>query len=398
MTPVTASCDFALFGGGIAGLMLLNQLRRQGFSCFLFEKDELGKQQTLHSQGIIHGGMKYALTGTLSEETEAIAGMPTVWRQYLSGEGEIDLRGVQVLSDTQYMWSTGNLASRFSTFFASKLLRGRIDPLDRPQFPSAFQHPKFKGVVYRLDDIVLDIPQVLQALIRGHEQSLVHLRDPASLQITRDEHGSLIRFADDGKLFEIRPQRVILCAGAGNEALLKNAGRSAPQMQLRPLHMVAVKHRLKHVLCAHCIGTSPRPRITITTHSTDDGAQIWYLGGDIAETGVDRDTAAQIAAAQFELSTLFPWLDFSDAEFATLRIDRAEPKQSSLLKPDTAFLQCDEDIWTAWPTKLTLAPSLCTQVLHSIHEQNIKHKVEQIPLPGTVAPRLAPPFWKALFS
>lgn len=397
MTPTTASCDFAIFGGGIAGLMLLNQLRKQGFSCFLFEKDALGKHQTSHSQGIIHGGMKYALTGTLNAETEAIAGMPKVWRQYLNGESDIDLRGVQVLSESQYMWSTGNLASRFSTFFASKLLRGRIDPLERNEFPSAFNSAKFKGVVYRLDDIVLDIPQVIAALIRGHEQSLIQLREPESVQILDAEDGSAIRFADNGQYYEIRPQRIIFCAGAGNEILLKKAGREAPQMQLRPLHMVAVKHRLPHRLCAHCIGTSPRPRITITTHPTDDGANVWYLGGEIAETGVERSKEQQINAARDELSALFPWLDFSSAEFATLRIDRAEPRQSNLLKPDTAFLQCDGNIWTAWPTKLTLAPSLCAHVLQIIQQQQIKHKMEQIPLPGVPAPAIAAPFWKALF-
>lgn len=397
MTPTSASCDFAIFGGGIAGLMLLNQLRKQGFSCFLFEKDSLGKQQTTRSQGIIHGGMKYALTGNLTPETEAIAGMPTLWRQYLNGEGDIDLRGVNVLSDTQYMWSTGKLASRFATFFASKLLRGRIDPLERAEFPSAFNSEKFKGVVYRLDDIVLDIPQVVHALIRGHEQSLIHLTEPDSLTFETTGSGSIIRFVNNGRYFEIHPQRIIFSAGAGNANLLKKAGKESPQMQLRPLHMVAIKHRLPHRLFAHCIGTSPRPRITLTTHPAEDGANVWYLGGEIAETGVERSEAEQIQFAKKEMADLFPWLDFSNAEFATLRIDRAEPLQSNLLKPDTAYLNCDNDYWTAWPTKLTLAPSLCTQALQTIQQQNIKHKSEQIPLLGAAAPAVAEPFWKTLF-
>lgn len=65
--------DIAIFGGGIAGLWLANLLRQRGFSCVVLEAGTLGGGQTLLSQGILHGGLKYALGGTLSSESEAIA-------------------------------------------------------------------------------------------------------------------------------------------------------------------------------------------------------------------------------------------------------------------------------------------------------------------------------------
>src|SRR5690606_3639182 len=97
----TVPVDIALFGGGIAGLWLARLLTQRGYSCVLLERDTLGGQQTLLSQGILHGGLKYALGGALSQESEAIAGMPDRWRASLAGEGDLDLRGVKVLSDTQ---------------------------------------------------------------------------------------------------------------------------------------------------------------------------------------------------------------------------------------------------------------------------------------------------------
>ena len=46
----------------------------------LLERDSLGGEQTLASQGMIHGGLKYALGGTLTRSSEAIANMPERWR------------------------------------------------------------------------------------------------------------------------------------------------------------------------------------------------------------------------------------------------------------------------------------------------------------------------------
>jgi glycerol-3-phosphate dehydrogenase len=72
--------DIAIIGGGIAGLWLLNSLQAKGYSAVLFEKNALGSDQTIASQGMIHGGVKYALSGALSGESEAIVNMPDHWK------------------------------------------------------------------------------------------------------------------------------------------------------------------------------------------------------------------------------------------------------------------------------------------------------------------------------
>ncbi len=53
--------DVLLIGGGVAGLWALDVLTSRGLSCLLAEAGELGRGQTVASQGIVHGGLKYTL-------------------------------------------------------------------------------------------------------------------------------------------------------------------------------------------------------------------------------------------------------------------------------------------------------------------------------------------------
>ena len=95
--------------------------------------------------------------------------MPARWRACLDGEGEIDLSRVRILSDHQYMWTPGGLGSRMATFFASKALRGRVDPVPKSELPKVFTDPGFKGKLYKLNESVLDIETVVSELIAGLE-------------------------------------------------------------------------------------------------------------------------------------------------------------------------------------------------------------------------------------
>ncbi len=394
-TPV----DIAIFGGGIAGLWLANLLTQRGYSCVLLERDTLGGQQTLLSQGILHGGLKYALGGALSHESEAIAGMPDRWRASLAGEGDLDLRGVRVLSDTQHLWSAGSLASRFTTFFASRMLRGRIQKLKFNQYPSALHDKAFRGNVYRLDDLVLDTESLVRELAAPIQDRCLHI-DPESTTLHWCADG-LARIDLPG--LSLTPTRTLLAAGNGNAALLAEAGEhdlaTDIRAQARPLQMVLVQHRMPHRLYAHCIGASNKPRLTVTTHEQPDGALVWYLGGDLAERGVEMTEDALIRAARAELADLFPWLDFSDAELATVRIDRAEPHQTALVKPDNAYAEARGRLLVTWPTKLTLTPDLGDRVLALLARDQATPAHPQPVLPASL-PRAQPgrPVWYRLFG
>src|SRR5262245_21033658 len=117
--------DIIIFGGGIAGLWLGNTLLRAGFNVILIERDKLGGSQTMASQGMIHGGQKYVLQGTLSAQAAAIASMPQRWDASLAGSGEIDLRAVKLLSESQVMWPAGSMLSAAAVFGAAKIVNAQ---------------------------------------------------------------------------------------------------------------------------------------------------------------------------------------------------------------------------------------------------------------------------------
>ena len=390
LTPSRMTTDVLIVGAGVAGLWLNARLRRQGFSTVLVESASLGGGQSTKSQGIIHGGAKYALHGALSGASEAIADMPRRWRDALAGKGELDLSGVRLLSEAHYLWSPGTLAGNLTSFFASKAVRGRVDHVTGDDLPPALQNPGFKGKVYRLAELVIDVPSLVERLAELSGDSLL-----AGTKIEPLLEGEdLIGLRVDGR--EILAQRVVLSAGAGNAELLKSMGLSHPPMQRRPLHMVLVKGPTLKPLYAHCLGGGPKPRVTVTTHPAADGQWVWYLGGDLAEAeGVARDPEAQIAAAKKELGNLLPWVDLRQAQWATLRIDRAEPAQSGLVRPDNAYLSVQQRLMVGWPTKLALAPDFADRVLAALARDGV-HPTPQSPVVGLPKPPMAQPVWDQL--
>ncbi len=388
--PESLSTDVLIVGGGVAGLWLNARLRQQGFATLLVEKGALGGGQSVKSQGIIHGGTKYALHGALTGASEAIADMPRRWREALEGSGELDLSGVRLLSDAHYLWSPGTLAGNLTSFFASKAVRSRVGQVKGDELPPALQHPRFKGKVYRLSELVLDVPTLIARLAELAGDSLLAGERIEPLR----EGDELVGLRVDDR--DIRAQRIVLSAGGGTAELLAALGLQQPAMQRRPLHMVMLKAPTLKPLYAHCLGGGTKPRVTVTSHPAADGQWVWYLGGDLAEAeGVARDEARQIAAAKQELAELVPWIDLSTAHWATLRVDRAEPAQSSLARPDNAFLAEQGRLLVGWPTKLALSPDFSDRVEAALARDGIRPG-EHPALPQLPRPALSKPFWEGL--
>ena len=388
--PSAISPDVLIVGAGVAGLWLNARLRRLGYSTVLVERASLGGEQTIKSQGIIHGGTKYALQGALTGASEAIADMPRRWREALSGSGELNLSNTRLLSEAHYLWSPGTLAGNLTSFFASKAVRGRVDQVKGEQLPPALQDRAFKGKVYRLAELVIDVPSLLANLADLAGDSLLAGERIEPLR----ESDELVGLRVDGR--DIRAQRIVLSAGAGTEDLLHALGLKLPAMQIRPLHMVMAKGPNLKPLYAHCLGGGPKPRVTVTTPPAADGQWVWYLGGDLAEAdGVAREPAAQIAAAQKEIANLLPWMDQSQVRWATLRVDRAEPAQSGLVRPDNAFLADQQRLLVGWPTKLALAPDFSDRVISHLERDGIRPQA-QAELAGLPRPPLGVPAWEQL--
>ena len=383
----TVSVDVVIFGGGVAGLWLLARLRQANYNAILVEADALGTGQTRYAQGIIHGGTKYALTGKLTASSEAVTQMPAVWRACLQGEGEVDLRQVKILSPHQYMWSTTSLTSRMAGFFASHVMRSRTKSLDKKARPRVFQDAGFKGHVYQLEEPVLDTASIIASLAQPHLDAILHA-EVETITVQDDAASQLVLQASDGTKWNVYARRVVLAAGQGNAKLLTAMGRETPAMQLRPLQMVILRGGLPEMLYAHCLGASVNPRMTITSHYDAHQNIVWYLGGQLAEDGVTRSEAEQIQVAQHELQDLMPWLDLAQTQWATLRIDRAEPKQPENKRPDTSYFDDTQGVITAWPTKMALAPKLAADVLQQLEQTGVSASGIQT-LPAWPHPALA---------
>ncbi|MDX1490917.1 MAG: FAD-dependent oxidoreductase [Pseudohongiellaceae bacterium] len=375
----TVKTDFLIFGGGIAGLWMLNRLRRSGYDAILLEKSSLGSAQTLASQGIIHGGLKYALNGVLSPASSAISGMPERWRQCLKGEDDMDLRQCKVLSQEYFMWSSGGYRSRLKTFLGSKALRGRIDALSTSQYPPFFQGQKLNGSLYKLSDFVVDTPSLIRVLAQA-QRDRIFQASPEQWSAKFSENGAVqaILLNEGESKVEIQAQRYVLSAGEGNAQLLAALGRKEPEMQTRPLHMVALKLDHPHPAYLHCIGDSfgMTPRLTITSHPSPDGKWVWYIGGEIAESGVERSQQQQIDECAAQLSSTFDWVDFSKASWFSFPINRAEPRVANLQRPDTAYLHASDNLIVSWPTKLTLTPNLGDSLVSTIQEQGLSPRAD----------------------
>ena len=379
-------------------MWIANRLHAANYNVIVLEHKALGSGQSIASQGMIHGGVKYTLSGALTGASEAIADMPDYWRACLAGRGNINLASTRTLSDHFYMWSTESSLSKVTTFLASKALRGRVDALHKSEYPAVFQSPQFRGNLYQLVDSVIDTPSLLKNLA-DNLPGRVFTFDASRTTFSRTASGVILQLPTGEQL---GAQRFIFAAGEGNAALLERIQAQQPHMQTRPLQQVMVKHDHDFALYAHCIGTDSTPRLTISSHRCRDGKMCWYLGGQLAEKGANKSPADLIREASQELQQLFSWLDWRNAQWATLAVNRAEPRQKNFTRPDNAYIatakdekQTLEQVLVAWPTKLTLSPHLGDQALELLQRHGITptHQTSPEQLAALLPPSVAPSPW-----
>tara|TARA_Y100000994_G_scaffold246104_1_gene248793 strand:+ start:515 stop:1717 length:1203 start_codon:yes stop_codon:yes gene_type:complete len=363
---LTYSTNIVILGGGIAGLWLLNRMKAEGYEPILFETESLGGRQTLASQGIIHGGLKYALKGTLGKETQNIANMPNRWKKCLNGGGEVDLTGVRLLDENYYMWSDGGLRSRLKSYLGSKSLRGKVDVVSKDSYPNFFRESSVKGTLYKLPDFVIDTKSLLQKLVSGNNDRIFSLAN-CKYKFCSEEKTSKqkLEIVIQDKVVTIQAELFIFCAGEGNSQLISKAELNTIKSQTRPLHMVYLRKSNLPKVYVHCIGSNfnLNPLVTVTSHEAKNGQIVWYLGGDIAESGIDKSKSQQIKAAEQLMLKTFPWMNLSSAIWESFLINRSEADIQSGFRPDDAIIKDEKNILVAWPTKLTLVPSLADKAI-----------------------------------
>ncbi|MFQ5491361.1 MAG: FAD-dependent oxidoreductase [Phycisphaerae bacterium] len=385
--------DVLIFGGGGAGLWLLDELHGLGHRVLLVEAAELGAGQTVAAQGIIHGGIKYTLTGLLTESARAIREMPELWRRCLNGERQPDLGDTTVLAGSCFLWRTDSFSSRLGMVGARQGLRsktGSVPPAERPDILA--QCP---GDVFRVDEQVIDTVGFLGSLARRHRGRILKVRphDGACFHTGVDGRVESVELFDcDDARLSINPGHVVLTAGAGNAELRRAVGLSAEIMQRRPLHMVLVRGRLP-ALFGHCVDGA-KTRVTITSHADAAGRTVWQVGGQLAEDGVALTEGDLIERARGELQAVLPGWDPSGLEWATYRIDRAEAKTPGGIRPAGPQLDVHGNVVTVWPTKLALVPRAAKLVAEQLGPPRASEPGQPLDVGDWPAPDVAKPPWE----
>ncbi|QDT24722.1 FAD-dependent oxidoreductase [Gimesia panareensis] len=366
--------DLIIFGGGIAGLWTLSEATRLGYRSILLEAYELGSGQTIASQGIIHGGLKYTLQGMMTGSARGIREMPLIWRKSLAGEQTPDLTRTEIRSPHCYLWRTDSLSSRLGMFGAKMGLRVAPRNLTDDETPSVLKG--CPGSIGVMEEQVISPCSLISNLAQAHSDCIFKY-DPDQLTFDTDASGNInaveLQTSSDTKL-NINTQAILLTAGNGNEALHAQAcpgtkSPAAPFMQRRPLHMVLVRGDLPP-FNGHCVDGA-KTRVTITSDTDSQGRTIWQLGGQIAEQGVGQPRHELISHAARELTAVMPGINLKGLEWNTYQVDRAEGATKTGLRPELPQLVTEGNLITAWPTKLALAPRLAEDVLAGLSKQGI---------------------------
>ncbi len=363
--------DVLIFGGGAAGLWLLDELVRRGRRVALLEAAELGRGQTAGSQGIIHGGLKYTLAGLLTRSAANIREMPLVWRECLAGRRDPVLNRTRLRSEFCYLWRTESIRSRLGMIGSRFGLRVSPKELSDDCRPDVLK--RCPGPVARLDEQVIAPVEFLADLSLRNTDRLLRIDVTNGLQFETDGPGHVrsvrLRNPISEAGLELQPKSIVLTAGAGNSELRQRVGLSSSAMQRRPLHMLLLRGKLPF-LNGHCIDGS-RTRVTITSEIDSAGRTIWQVGGQLAEDGVGMDERTLIIRAKTVLEMVIPGLDLSETQGAAYRIDRAEGATRSGRRPENVQLLREGNVITAWPTKLALVPQLAAEIAQALGSNEI---------------------------
>jgi len=350
--------DIIIFGAGIAGLYIANVLDNLGYNFLLIEKNKIGGIQTLASQGMIHGGQKYVLQGKVTNHGAEVSKMPKRWDSCFAGDGEIDLSAVNFLSNSQLMFPAGSIFSNLVVFAAAKAVNGKTTKLTAEKIPQVIK----RNPVYEMQEKVVDIKSLVAVLSEKIKDKIFK--------------GDVEKISSDGSVrvsaIELKAKLIISAAGLGNEDIFKKLHLDKNKYtQRRPLCQIMVKD-MNYKLYGHGVVESPKPRVTITSHSSlDNNKYIWYLGGNIAEKTVNMSDDEALIFAKNEMQDIFPDIEWNKKQWALWRGDRAEPLDSKGQLPSSAYIHREENILIVWPTKLTFAPALSDMVLEHLKLNDI---------------------------
>ena len=231
--------DALVIGGGLQGLLVLDRLLSEGFSCALVTASPLGAGQTLHSHGVLNTG--FGMAGPEPVRVLRQVVLPDLAR-----------RGVRTYGE----W-------------------GAIVPGLPPggEVLAAPEGVELRGGAFlRLPEVNVDKRELLSALARGLED---HIVCGTVADVERAEDGGIrkldVALATGSEVVAFAPAAVVVAAGTGSKALLRRLGAGEPQIE-------DLKHRRVHVLCVRGRSSalpvlnlvSPADHLFVAAHQHED--------------------------------------------------------------------------------------------------------------------------------
>ncbi len=357
----SAEIDIVIFGAGIAGLWTFHHLKKLGYNVLLLERESIGGEQSIASQGIIHSGLKFSLAGKVSNLAKSISKMPDIWRNALNGMGDVDLSDAQINAESQQLLIPKGAFGNLTNLVAQKALGNQAHSVSHDEWSKEIKNSGFNGSIIFMDEPVLDIPSVIHALAKPYKDCIKKIAAEQATQpfIFLKEHN-------------ITAKRIIFTCADSNHIIAKgNSHDNGLETQRRPLLQGMLKPA-PFPLYAHLVGKTDKPLVSITTHKTSSGELVWYLGGRAAERKKDDDPNHVYEDALKAFNKYLPNVDFSDVEWSTLPIDRIEGKsRTDGWMPDTPTIHYTDEALYCWPTKLTFAPMLSQMILEDLEKLDI---------------------------
>ena len=356
--------DNLIIGDGALGCLLLEHALRRSEHTIMVRRQTVAAgftQQTWHSQGILHSGIRYRLEGDEDTADEMVHYVRD-WGRWAGG-GRTDLgklRDNGLLRDGVAVWCpTDADVERATTCIGTT-----------PCEPCGITRCR----TVLAPEMVLDTKRWLQWYWFRYSQHIITTDSPP--------FGSLIDSVIlDGTIVE--PKQVLLAAGGDNERLLRTiTGEDGPFQQSRPTVVIRMTSRQ---LPAHSGYVMRNGKLALVITHTKDclGRVTWQLGGPLlANTGDDFvpehvfAKAVEALAAVFDLrfkATTFEYTlptnplkvnHVGDDELHVLMfpVQRIEGHNDGI-RPEGPMATCHDNVVAGWPTKLVMAPSCARMML-----------------------------------
>ena len=354
--------DAVIFGGGAAGLWLLDRLSRDGHHVVLLESRGLGAGDTVGSQAILHVGRTSTARGLASRAVKPHCELSNLWRDALLGRISPNLTRTRLRSECCYLWRTESLGPQIAVVGSRLAARSDSEALADDERPASLA--EVAGPVSRLPEQVICPASFLADLADQYRDRLLQIDAERGLRFRLNSPGEVdaiqLTSPTDGSTLELRPRQVIFTAGSDNARLRELVGLSVDALPSRPLHMVLARGNLPE-LNGHCI-EGAKTIVTVTSDNDDDGRTVWQIGGQFAENGFKLKPHSQTERVREELTRILPGLDLRKIEWSTYRLDRAEGELSNNSRREAVQVFCAGNVTTGCPTKLVLAPVLAAEI------------------------------------